>query len=61
MIEPIDLNEFCECGRSRHRTREQVLEAMRQKPPWRPRERPLFEDLTDEEEETFWRAITEGC
>jgi hypothetical protein len=61
MIEQFDLDGRCECGRPRFRAREQVLEAVCRRPLWPPKDVPRIDDVTDEEFEVFWRAITEGC
>jgi hypothetical protein len=61
MIERFDLDDRCECGRLRFRTREQVLEAVRRRPRWLPKDVLRIDDVTDEEFEVFWRAITEEC
>lgn len=47
-----------------HRRRSQALqlskeELLRRAKPYEPLPGPLFDDLTDEEEEAFWNAINE--
>jgi hypothetical protein len=61
MIELFDLDDRCEYGRPRFRTREQVLEAVRRGLLWLPKDVPRIDHVTDEELAVFWRAITEGC
>jgi hypothetical protein len=62
MIEPFDHKDQRGRGLARiGATREQVLEPDCRKGPWPPWEQRPRIELTEEEYDAFWRAITEEC